>query len=369
MNTSGRGAAFDPWIANKLRSAISRGKRTGLKFVNSFRVNHGVKKAQHLADFNKNETGVCIGFILEYYLKTYLKEVSKSNLLKVYPNDRDKYDFRTDCGALLEIKSHRDPTHKLSLTCESCLASIPRANKQIDYMIKSGQPFMFMALLYACPPMSLIQEFSIFKYHSVQMIMGVGSDNVFIDLRGDDFIRLFTPDKSSTLYNKTISQYIDSMSQTEDQSFGHITNVGPNDTLIHDRNTLLEDLQAINVRERTTTQACIGYMIDKNNPDHEVINWLDMKPLLVALLLIQSGLTEAEADNEVFTGFPSCPKRWRGKPARLANRSPEINQIFSIIKLICKSMDVDFYGFMSEWASSFEVDPIWFLFGYQEVKQ
>jgi len=195
-------------IANrpKLKSAINRGKNYGLKVVKEKRFWTGQDKIDHIVDLSPCESGQVIGFMLEYYFRSLLDQMSNSKMKKVYY--QASYDFMTNCGSAVEIKSHRDKHGVFDLGCLSCLYHIQGVDKQLNEMILSSKPFMLIVFLYKDPPVCLVQDFSIIKYHSAQVILGKGEENVFLRFDGEDLERLTSVNKDSLFWGKTVSEFI-----------------------------------------------------------------------------------------------------------------------------------------------------------------
>jgi len=208
----------DEDITSKLNSATRKGKNYGLKVVRKKRIDFGKPKAEHLADYNRYELGQVLGFILEYYFKTFLNEVSASKMNKVYyPSSKNWdrnyhtkipcYDFTTSCDAVVEFKSHRDK-HGICLSCLSCLYNLKGVEKQLDEMANSGKPFMLAVFMYKDPAMLLAQDFSILKYHSVQIILGQNEQSRLLKIEGENFKNFVSASNLSPLWQQTISSFI-----------------------------------------------------------------------------------------------------------------------------------------------------------------
>ena len=346
---------------SKLDSAIKRGKQYGLKAVKTNRIYSGQKKPDHLADLTAVEVGQVIGFILEYYLKTLLEEVSDSNLEKVYYSAG--YDFRADCGAILEIKSHRDEHQISDLSCQSCLYQVHGAEKQLNEMIRSGKYFMLAVFMYKSHPMYLVDNFSIFKYHSVQLFLGLGTHCTFLKLDGSEFKDFVSPDRSSLLKDKTLQKFIeDHLNDGAVEQVEKKTLKSEYPPRASAKSTHLSLIKRLRRLDRVNQSSRAGYLIDPKDKSSEVIDWIQMKYLLLSLALMRDGKTEEESNELVNDIYAESPKGWRNKPCSLALKSQSVLDVHNALSHMCNKLNIDIYKFIAIWVESNIEDPVWVAF-------
>lgn len=346
---------------SKLDSAAKRGKKYGLKTVKTNRIYSGQKRPDHLADLTPIEVGQVIGFTLEYYLKALLDEVSESKLEKIYYSAG--YDFRSDCGAILEVKSHRDEYQISDLSCQSCLYQVHGVKDQLNEMMNSGKYFLLAIFMYKDDPMYLVENFSIFKYHSVQIILGINDRCTFLKLDGSDFKDFVSPGDSSLLKNKTLQKFIEDQldnnvgEQLENKAFKEESS-----PKIDARFGYLSLIKRLRKLSRINKSLRTGYSIDPNDKSSEIINWLQMKYLIFSLALMRDGNTEEESNKLINNVYAERPRSWRNKPCSLALKNQSVLDVFKALNFMCNGLDINIYRFIAIWVESNVEDPIWVAF-------